>query len=107
VCFPNSTFANQQCMCAKAAECSSGSCGKTSNALGNPTKAWVCQPNDGKAYHGCNGSVTCTGGYCCVGLTGTGGSICEEPCQNASQCGGASCQILTSGTCNGSPGRCQ
>ncbi len=106
VCAPVGAYTGQLCMCAQATDCTSGVCGEAVDGAGNPRGRWVCQANDGLPYHGCNSGVSCSQG-CCVTLTDKGGAICEAPCQNNSQCGAATCSMLTNGTCNGSPGRCQ
>lgn len=48
------------------------------------------------------------GGYCCVAIAGDlASNVCEEPCHDDSQCGGAHCAMLTSGTCSGASGVCE
>jgi hypothetical protein len=108
-CFANNTVAGQSCLCTTEAECTSKSCGETVNSAGNPGGAGICVANDGKPYHGCNGSVACAAGYCCYPVGDTANNICLLPCLNNTQCGGsATCQKLpTGGTCNGSPGVCR
>ncbi|MFI5298705.1 MAG: hypothetical protein ACHREM_11455 [Polyangiales bacterium] len=107
-CFANETIVGQQCLCTLAAQCKSGVCGESSNTAGNPTGNRICVANDGAPYHGCNGGLTCIGGYCCINHTDdTSSNVCEEPCHNDTQCGGAKCSTLTTGDCSGSPGVCQ
>ena len=106
-CMPAGISNSQNCRCKTAAECPGGTCGESTNTSGNPTGLAVCVPIDGQPYHGCLAGSVCNGGYCCVNITGTDSSICQEPCHDDSQCGGAKCSMFTSGSCGGAPGGCQ
>jgi hypothetical protein len=106
-CFANDTVKGQQCLCATGSDCASGACGESTDRSGNPTGHLVCVAIDGQPYHGCQSSVPCLDGYCCVSIEGTSYALCEEPCHTDSNCGPGHCATLSSGTCAGAPGVCQ
>lgn len=76
------------CRCATGAECASGACAPVVSNDVVAAKVYVCKANDGAAWHGCNGSVTCANGYDCW-IDGSGNHFCARSCNNDSQCGNA------------------
>jgi hypothetical protein len=95
------------CLCATAAECSTGVCGQFSDQQGTPSGIHFCAPNDGFEYDGCNDGVACRPDSCCIHVAGNGSNLCEIPCTDSSQCGAAKCVSLGGGNCLGSSGVCQ
>jgi hypothetical protein len=49
-------------------------------------KRFICKPNDGARWHGCNGSVTCPSNDCWLNPA-TGDNYCLPGCMNDSTCG--------------------
>jgi hypothetical protein len=108
-CMPVGTIAGQACMCDQGADCESGSCGYLTDSDSLPLNVNVCVANDGSPYGGCD-SNACGGSLCCVNV-GSGstsyGSICQQGCQNSSQCdSNSTCEPLVSGNCSGYLGTC-
>lgn len=77
--------------CRNSADCSGSSNGTACApvVVGNaPTaKRFICKPNDGANWHGCNGSTTCTGD--CWGNPATGDYYCLPSCNSDNTCGNA------------------
>jgi hypothetical protein len=94
----------QACRCTTSAECSSGgACAPLTDTTGAPVGPFVCKPNDGALYDGCNGlGTTCSGNGCCVQDT-NGNYFCTTTCTNASMCGNAKCNTydFNKTTCSG------
>lgn len=90
------TVTDKQCRCEKGSECSSGSCAPAINAAGYPNGPYVCVPNDGQPYHGCNGALTsCGSGFCCF-TDGKANQFCGSPCDQLDDCpGGAACNTYS------------
>ena len=115
-CEPAGSWTGQECLCTTGTECSaaghagstSSCCAPVADANGNPTGPLICKPNDGKAYDcaATTSATECPAGFCVSSNSGNG-AICMEPCTSQSQCAdGATCQALSSGTCNTSPKVC-
>lgn len=87
--------------CATAADCANIT-GKPACApfgadgMGVTAAVKVCVPNDGAPYHGCNGSVTCSGSYDCW-IDSSGNSFCSTSgCASNAVCGaGGCCSMMT------------
>lgn len=84
-CVPNGLAA---CRCTTGAECAMG--GACAPATTNDVvshAAYICVPDDGLAWHGCNGfGVTCGNGYDCWGDS-RGNKFCARSCNTDAQCG--------------------
>jgi hypothetical protein len=91
------------CRCTTGAECSSKACAPNIDAMSNPVGPYVCVPDDGAAYHGCNGPLVTCGGTSCCFIDAQKNAICVETCTNDSQCGAAACVTYPakSSTCSG------
>jgi hypothetical protein len=87
----------EQCLCVGTSECNGfdagTACAPLTDTSGNPQTGWpyVCKPNDGTGYDGCNGTTTCSGKYCCV-QDANANRFCALTCTNSSSCDGGSCQ---------------
>lgn len=95
----------QLCRCTTGAECSSKACAPHTNAQGSPLGPYVCVPNDGGAYHGCNGLTTCDGTDCCF-IDAKKNQFCAAPCTTDNMCFGSKCLTFPSkaSTCAGMMG---
>lgn len=94
------------CRCSTGAECSTKACAPNIDTQGNPVGPYVCVPNDGAAYHGCNGALSTCGGTDCCFIDAKANQFCVAPCLNDSQCGDAACVTYPakSSTCAGMMG---
>ena len=90
--------------CKVGADCTTGCCAPTVNAAGKPIGPYVCQPDDGAAYHCCTGIInSCSSPNCCV-TDPAGNRFCAEPCSANANCAPAHCVGYTFGlstTCQG------
>ena len=107
-CFSDAT--GMTLLCANASHCLANQACAPNAASDVPVGPFICKPNDGTAWGGCNGSVTCGTGYDCW-LDVRGNSFCARSCTSAATCGaGATCN--RSMACNnavfgcGGPGGC-
>jgi hypothetical protein len=75
--------------------------------MGNPAGPYVCVPNDGMPYNGCNGLLTsCKGAGTCCFTDALANQFCASECTNDSQCGAAACVTYSNAntTCGGTLG---
>jgi hypothetical protein len=107
VCQPAGSAVGQQCRCTTIADCQTGDCCAPSVGGDGGVGPSVCKSAAAStigpqpAYSCCNVNIGCANGGCCW-QTGAGGSssYCAVPCTSSSQCGGAQCATLPSGTCS-------
>jgi hypothetical protein len=118
VCFPFASLRGQQCLCSDEIECNSHCCAPIADDAGTPIGPYICKPFTypagpyecpmaGPTSNCVNQAGACAPGLCLISQYNSRSCICEEPCTNASQCGGggAVCQPLN-GTCNSATGSC-
>ncbi len=102
VCLPNPTMQNSySCTCTIGSDCSSGACAPLTNGNDIVIGPYVCKPNNGQAWQGCEpGSGPCVGGYDCW-KDGNGNQFCTRSCNNDATCGnpGVAC-CNTQATCH-------
>lgn len=94
-----------QRVCKTKADCSGDACAPSVNGKGTPGP-YVCVPDDGAAYHGCNGALTfCSSGTCCFGDS-AGNHFCAPSCATDSDCSGGTCRSYDNGssTCTSTKG---
>jgi hypothetical protein len=92
------------CHCTTGVECTSKACAPLQDAMGNPAGPYVCVPNDGMPYNGCNGLLTsCKGAGTCCFTDALANQFCASECTNDSQCGNAACVTYSNAntTCGG------
>ena len=95
---------NNVCRCTTGAECSSKACAPAQDAMGNPAGPYICVPNDGMPYNGCNGLLTsCRAPGTCCFTDAKANQFCASQCTNDSQCGAAACVTYSNAntTCGG------